>query len=37
MHRIDLIRLRVLLQQRLYPTAAVRASIGGGWFVQRPV
>ena len=35
MNRIDPIRLRCLLQNRLYRTAAVKASISGGWFVQR--
>ncbi len=37
MNRISLSRLRSLLHHRLYRTVAIRASIGGGWFVQRPV
>jgi hypothetical protein len=36
MNRISLIRLRALLQSNLYRTVAITASIGGGWFVQRP-
>jgi len=36
MNRISLARLRLLLQNRLYRTAAVRSSILGGWLVQRP-
>ena len=36
MNRIDPIRLRCLLQNHLYRTAAVKASILGGWFIQRP-
>ena len=35
MHRIDLLRLRVLLQHQLYRTTAVRTSVLGGWFVRR--
>ncbi len=36
MNRIDPRRLRLLLQNHLYRTAAVKASTLGGWFVQRP-
>lgn len=36
MNRISVIRLRALLQSHLYRTVAITASIGGGWFVQRP-
>lgn len=36
MNRISLSRLRTLLHAHLYRTTAVRASIGGGWFMQRP-
>lgn len=36
MNRISLFRLRSLLHHQLYRTVAIRASIGGGWFVQRP-
>lgn len=36
MYRIHLNRLRTLLQLHLYPQAGVIASVGGGWFVQRP-
>lgn len=36
MNRISLSRLRTLLHAQLYRTVAVAASIGGGWFVQRP-
>ena len=35
MNRIDPRRLRLLLQNHLYRTAAVKASTFGGWFVQR--
>jgi len=37
MNRISLSRLRTLLHAQLYRTVAVTASIGGGWFVQRPM
>jgi len=36
MNRISLSRLRSLLHCHLYRTVAVTASIGGGWFTQRP-
>ena len=35
MNRISISRLRSLLHHQLYRTCAVRASIGGGWFVPR--
>ena len=36
MNSISLSRLRSLLHCHLYRTVAIRASFGGGWFVQRP-
>lgn len=36
MNRISLFRLHTLLHAQLYRTVAIRASVGGGWFVQRP-
>lgn len=35
MNRISISRLRSLLHHQLYRTAAIRASVGGGWFVPR--
>ena len=35
MNRIDPRRLRLLLQNHLYRTAAVKASRLGGWLIQR--
>ncbi len=35
MYRISISRLRSLLHHHLYRTCAIRASIGGGWFVPR--
>jgi hypothetical protein len=36
MHRISLIRLRLVLKHELWRTTAVTASHLGGWLVQRP-
>jgi hypothetical protein len=37
MTRIQLSKLRTLLQRHQFPAVGVRASLHGGWFIQRAV